>query len=138
MNTQHNLGTTQGGEDVGFPADSAHVPSRDGKDAYRERVDEYEQEGILRADRDAAFLAVILAELFRIACGLEAELQAALDHAPSNLDNLRAEHKVVQYLRAVRRIDRYVRLEIRHTNTGARRVIPCDRMAQGKGKTIHS
>ena len=138
MCVQDNPGSTRGGDDVQFPSASAHVPNPSGKAAHLERVDEYEQEGGLRADRDATFLAVILAELFRIACGLEDEVQAALDHTPSNSDNLRAERMVVQYLRAVRRIDRYVRLEIRHTNTGARRDIPHDRMAQGNGRTTHT
>jgi hypothetical protein len=125
MNTPHHVRTTQANDNVQFPSAWARVPSPEETATYMERVDEYEQDGVRQADPDAAFSAVIVAELMRIAFALENLVQEAFALLPSTVEGRRAvEPMVVRYLRAVGRIERNVRLEICCKNVGGQRVTP--------------
>lgn len=123
MRAQHNPAATPVSDEIPPPSVLAQVPCASGKAALLERVDEYEQDGSLRANSDATFLAVILAELIRIACGLEDAAQETLSHLSWSAGSLGAECTIAQYLRVVRRIERYARLET------INRRIPRDRVA---------
>jgi hypothetical protein len=119
MSPQHNVGTNQASEGIQFPAASAHVPSPGGRAAHMERVDEYERLAVLREEADTAFSGVILAELIRIAFTIEDSALERIGYYASIEDGIRAaESTVIQYLRAVGRIERNARLEIHCQNAG--------------------
>src|SRR4051794_37932642 len=117
METQDTFNSQRGGEYALPSSANARVSPSDVWGARLKRVGDYEKRGVAQAEPFETFLAVIQAELFRIAIMLEDAVEQSFKHDCCGEYGGRAANRpITQYLRAARQIEQNVRLEISSRN----------------------
>jgi len=121
METENTFHSQRGGEHARRSSAEAHDLPSTGQAVRLQRVGEYEESGVARSEKFAAFLAAIQSELFRIAISLEDAVQQSFRHGRCGADGIRAaDPPMTRYLRAARQIEQNARLEIHARNVGSR------------------
>jgi hypothetical protein len=114
MSTACSFGRSPAGDEVRRSLTNAQMSAFDWRAALLKRISQYEKQGVTKAQPFRAFLAAVQAELIRISITLEDAALRAMGQCPSTPESTRA---IARYLRTLRQIEQYVRLEI-ISNTG--------------------